>query len=453
MSTRIKKVKKGFTLLEILLVIAAIGILAAIVLIAINPTKQIAQVRNAQRRSDINTIYKALEQYLIDNKDYPIGIGNTAAPICNTGTEQVGGSTDCAGKVDLRVLVPTYIAAIPKDPSGGVYEVYRNSDNNRIGVKAPGVELGQSIAVNPISTTPPQGLTSCPTGYILVPGNSLYNTNNFCVAKYEMKAVATSAPTVGLTTPLASNDSIDNNVTATTSASSPPRAIASVASGYPVSNVTRPTAATYCSNAAASLITNAEWMTIARNIEAQGSNWTGGVVGSGQLWRGNADNDPSALKVLAASTDDNQGYEGTLNSSPSTEKRTHTLSNGQVIWDLSGNLWEWTNDTIIGQDKPTNSSGNQNVPIIYGYEWQEWTVISNWGALGPDMYRPGNNTWNSGQNMGLHAAGSLTGGPYGFLRGGGKTDPSGPITGIYSLILGFLETSTNLHIGFRCVIK
>ncbi|MGA1050356.1 MAG: prepilin-type N-terminal cleavage/methylation domain-containing protein, partial [Minisyncoccia bacterium] len=140
------RANKGFTLLEILLVIAAIGILAAIVLVAINPNRQIAQVRNAQRRSDINTIYKALEQYLIDNKDYPEGITGTPKAICNNTV-----TPDC---VDLEVLVPTYLAEIPTDPSGGVYEVYINSENNRIAVESKDAELGQNIAINIITTIP-----------------------------------------------------------------------------------------------------------------------------------------------------------------------------------------------------------------------------------------------------------------------------------------------------------
>jgi type II secretion system protein G len=140
------KQNKGFTLLEILLVIAAIGILAAIVLVAINPNRQLAQARNAQRRSDINTIYKALEQYLIDNGSYPNSVNSNYKDICKTGTEQVGGATDCSGKADLRVLVPTYIAAMPSDPSGGEYRVGING-NNKVAVYTVG-ENNQLTDIN-----------------------------------------------------------------------------------------------------------------------------------------------------------------------------------------------------------------------------------------------------------------------------------------------------------------
>jgi prepilin-type N-terminal cleavage/methylation domain-containing protein len=147
---RSKREQKGFTLLEILLVIATIGILAAIVIIAINPNKQLAQARDAQRRSDINTIYKASEQYLIDNGIYPSSVNSNLKEICNTGnktlTDTLSPATLCDNKADLRVLVPTYLAAIPTAPSGGIYRIGTNG-NNKIAVYTIG-ESNQTIAIN-----------------------------------------------------------------------------------------------------------------------------------------------------------------------------------------------------------------------------------------------------------------------------------------------------------------
>jgi prepilin-type N-terminal cleavage/methylation domain-containing protein len=470
MNTNTKRASKGFTLLEILLVIAAIGILAAIVLVAVNPNRQLAQARNAQRRADINTIYKAIEQYLIDTGSYPSGITTTLKDICINGN-----TTNC---VDLGVIVPDYLAGIPVEPAGGAYRVSINEENNRIRVRASNAEQGQIIVVNPaleeriqaqiiagtIVVTGTQTLVegrlvytnnagtqtyidrpsttiSCPTGYIAVPGNSMYGTNDFCVMKYEAKAVATSDPTVGLLTPTTGLNTIANNTTATTAANG--RAIASVASGYPIANINQTTAASYCTTAGASLITNAEWMTIARNIEGQGANWTGGTVGSGGLWRGHSDNSPGS--ALEASTDDNLGYTGTGNTSPSIERRTHTLSNGETIWDLSGNVWEWTSDTILGQDKPNSSSGNI---------WQQWTAISNFGTLSYDLTRPSNPAWNSSQNMGQYYAGGVTGTTtFAFLRGGHWNFTSSTGVGVFTLFLGYTPSYTSAVLGFRCVLR
>jgi prepilin-type N-terminal cleavage/methylation domain-containing protein len=125
------KQNKGFTLLEILLVIAAIGILAAIVLVAINPNRQLEAARQAKRRSDINTITKAIQQYSIDNNgQYPAGIETGAKPICNTDNIPVG----C---VNLSsILAPTYIAALPEADSNRYY-VRRNISGTSIEVSHP----------------------------------------------------------------------------------------------------------------------------------------------------------------------------------------------------------------------------------------------------------------------------------------------------------------------------
>lgn len=139
---------RGFTLLEILLVIAIIAVLAAIVIIAINPGKQLAESRNAQRRSDTNTVLNAVYQYSIDNNgSMPGTIPAAATEICRTGAGA------CGAFIDLTTLTSsgTYLTAIPNDPNssapGAGYTILRDAGTGRITVAAPNAEQGATISV------------------------------------------------------------------------------------------------------------------------------------------------------------------------------------------------------------------------------------------------------------------------------------------------------------------
>lgn len=137
---------KGFTLIELLVVIGILTILFAIVLVAINPSRQFRQANNTQRRSDVNAILNAVTQYAADNNGaLPTGITNTDT--------NIGSGT---GDVDIcDDLVDTYIAEMPVDPTEGSwtdcnsydagYTISTSGNSGRITVAAPNAELDEEI--------------------------------------------------------------------------------------------------------------------------------------------------------------------------------------------------------------------------------------------------------------------------------------------------------------------
>lgn len=154
-----KITNKGFTLLEVLLVVAAIAILAGIAIFAINPGKQLAEMRNGKREADLSLIVSALYQYAIDNGgNLPDDLRTQADSDCENYAEAdicMTGSPSHFCGVDLSALTDNqkYLVSVPIDPAGAIQGVdgtgyfIQKNENGRIIACAPNAELGKQIRI------------------------------------------------------------------------------------------------------------------------------------------------------------------------------------------------------------------------------------------------------------------------------------------------------------------
>ena len=384
---------KGFTIVELLVVIIIIGVLVSITVFAYIGVTSSAKATAIQ--SDLNAGKIQIKMYLQSNGTYPTGIDGS------------------------NCLTPTGATSICLKPSPGNSYSYKYDNNTNPKTFSLKVRNGLlSYIIN--SESSPSLISAkptmkCPSGFIKVPGSLTYGTGDFCVMKYEAKQV----------------DSTDVPVSA--------------AAGSPWVDIDQATAAENSKKVdgctGCHLISEADWMTIAQNVLGGASNWSGGGVGSGYIYSGH--NDGTPYSSLEADTSDTNGYYLTGNVANSSQRRTLTLSNGEVIWDFAGNVWEWTSGQAAS-GQPGEAGDNYNW-------WAEWNSLTTLGTVSPNSSPVGTgisgaDSWTSANGIGMIISDPADTTLRGILRGGDWAT-SGP--GVLSIYFNTEPTETYSFDGFR----
>ena len=185
-------------------------------------------------------------------------------------------------------------------------------------------------------------------------------------------------------------------------------------------------------------------MTIGKNIILQAANWSNSAVGNGMLIRGHTDSSPD-FACPASSDDSLNVVENDCGNLPSEsdvfiERRTFTLSNGAVIWDFSGNVWEWTSYLQANQKATPAGEG-----------WQQFINLTGTDSLAVTDLVPQvvlDNSWTSlDQAIGRYFPGDE--GTGGAMRRGAPYNHNA-FAGVFSANLGGNQTVKGIRVGFRC---
>jgi len=114
---------KGFSLVEIVIVIAIIGILAAVTVVALKPQEIFANGRNSRRTNDVSSLNSAIGQWLaregIQETDPYSVLGLTASGVTSLtpGDGAITGEGVAANTV-TQLTGSGYLQSIPVDPDG-----------------------------------------------------------------------------------------------------------------------------------------------------------------------------------------------------------------------------------------------------------------------------------------------------------------------------------------------
>lgn len=383
----------GFTIVELLIVIVVIGILAAITIAAYNGIQSRAKLAAAQ--SAAQQAGKKVTAYAISNAD------TLPSTLATAGVLDSGGTTY---QYTLNTAATPDNYCITATDNGASVHIAGTPSAVFKPVEGP---CGGHTGTSPITTLS----GACPANYVVVPGSSLYGTDAFCIMKYEAK-----------------NDGAGNAITQANPL-------------LPWASITQTAASTAAAAACAGchLTTEAEWLTVAQNVLSVASNWSGGSVGSGYVYSGHNDGTPN--QAVTASVDDNNGWVNTGQTS-GNQRRTLTLTNGEVIWDFAGNVIEWTAGTVTGAQ-----------PGAAGYGWRQFNSggITGIELVSPSIF-PVNasssaSSWTSSNGIGQLYSSNTELNLRAFRRGGNWAD--GAYAGVYMLQLGVTSTYVASDVGFR----